>query len=394
MKTGFFLANISSGGGFYQTVNFALSLNKLAKDKDITFITDNQKIKKILEQNDIPILFFKNSLLNNFIFRILNIDFIKKLFNKLSIKNPLEKFLSANKIDFLIFNSPSIYTLYSEKINYVCSIWNSEIKTFNHFNEFLIGNYNYQNNIINSIAKYAFKIVVFTERNRKDLINYYNCVQNKIVTQNLIPLFPKIFEKNKITVNYDDIYQKLELDASKKWIFYPSEFIPHKNHIYILDTLNFLNDEKYKNINFVFTGSDGGNLSYIKKMIKLNNLDNRVKIFNYLENNQIISLYKNCSAVVMPTYVGRSSLPLLESLYFNKKIFYTKDILDDDLKKYVTEVDLNEPEDLAEKLKSFYESPDEINTKQIYESICSEENLLINYKKIIDEFEYIRKRWV
>ena len=66
MKTGFFLANISSGGGFYQTVNFALSLNKLAKDKDITFITDNQKIKKILEQNDIPILFFKNSLLNNF----------------------------------------------------------------------------------------------------------------------------------------------------------------------------------------------------------------------------------------------------------------------------------------------------------------------------------------
>mgnify|MGYP001310638258 CR=1 FL=1 len=87
------------------------------------------------------------------------------------------------------------------------------------------------------------------------------------------------------------IYQKLELDVSKKWIFYPSEFIPHKNHIYIIDTLNFLNDEKYKNINFVFTGSDGGNLSYIKKMIKLNNLNNRVKIFNYLENNLLENMY-------------------------------------------------------------------------------------------------------
>ena len=122
MKTGFFLANISSHSGFYQTVNFALSINKLAKDKDISFITDNQKIKKILEQNNIPILFFRNSLLNNLIFRALNISFIKKLFNKLSIKNPLEKFLSVNKIDFLIFNSPSIYTLFSEKINYVSSV--------------------------------------------------------------------------------------------------------------------------------------------------------------------------------------------------------------------------------------------------------------------------------
>ena len=50
MKTGFFLASVSSGGGFYQTVNFALSINKLAKDNDIHFITDNSKIKKSLNR--------------------------------------------------------------------------------------------------------------------------------------------------------------------------------------------------------------------------------------------------------------------------------------------------------------------------------------------------------
>ena len=393
MKTGFFLASVSSGGGFYQTVNFALSINKLAKDNDIHFITDNSKIKKILEQNNIPSLYFKKTLLKTFIFRLINIKFIKKFFNKFSIKNPLEKFLIDNKIDFLIFNSPSIYILYSEKINYVSSIWNSEIKTFKEFKEFLKGNYDYQNNIIQSIVNYAFKVVVFTEKNKKDLISYYNCVSNKIVTQNLIPLFPKIFEANKDKLNYDDIYKRFELNEAKQWFFYPAEFIPHKNHIYILDALNFLNEEKSKNINFVFTGSDGGNLSYIKKMVKDNNLGNRVKIFDYLEDNQIISLYKNCSAVVMPTYVGRSSLPLLESLFFNKKIFYAKDILDDELKKYVNEFDLNEPKDLAEKLKLFDKNSNEINTKQIYKTICSEENLLNNYKKIIDEFKYIRKRW-
>ena len=59
----------------------------------------------------------------------------------------------------------------------------------------------------------------------------------------------------------------------------------------------------------------------------------------------------------------------------------------------MNEFDLNEPKDLAEKLKLFDKNSNEINTKQIYKTICSEENLLNNYKKIIDEFKYIRKRW-
>ena len=67
----------------------------------------------------------------------------------------------------------------------------------------------------------------------------------------------------------------------------------------------------------------------------------------------MISIYKNCHAVLMPTLIGRSSLPLLESLFFKKKIFIQKNILDDNLKKYVEEFDLDNPEDLSKKFKIF-----------------------------------------
>ena len=58
---------------------------------------------------------------------------------------------------------------------------------------------------------------------------------------------------------------------------------------------------------FVFCGFDKGNLKYIKKLIEDRKLQNYFKIFNYLSDLELISLYLKCFAVLMPTYVGHSN---------------------------------------------------------------------------------------
>ena len=52
----------------------------------------------------------------------------------------------------------------------------------------------------------------------------------------------------------------------------------------------------------------------------------------------------------MPTFVGHYSLPLFESFYFKIPAFFTKDLLDESLTKYVYEIDTKIPSDLAKKL--------------------------------------------
>jgi hypothetical protein len=89
--------------------------------------------------------------------------------------------------------------------------------------------------------------------------------------------------------------------------------------------------------------------------------------------------------------VGRSSLPLLEAIFFNKKIIYGQDILDDELKRYVEEVDLNNANDLSLKLNSC----DSINVKyeaNSYDQLCSKNDFLNTYKNIINEFRFIRRK--
>ena len=148
-------------------------------------------------------------------------------------------------------------------------------------------------------------------------------------------------------------------------------------------------------INFVFCGKDRGYLSEIKLNIKRKDLENRFKFFDYLTDYQVISLYIYSDAVVIPTYLGRSSMPLLESFYFNKEIFYGSNVLDEKFYKYVNKIDLKRPEDFANKLNLFFKDnkkrEKKINLRNVYKQECADDIFLNTYKKIIDDFSLNKK---
>ena len=108
-----------------------------------------------------------------------------------------------------------------------------------------------------------------------------------------------------------------------------------KSCLFIKNFKNFIENNNDK-IGFIFCGNDRGNLNYIKYQVKSLKLENNIKILGYINDEKLISIYKyqwNSYA-----NLSASSLPL-EAIFFNK-IFYSKNILDENLKKFVTEFDL------------------------------------------------------
>ena len=139
--------------------------------------------------------------------------------------------------------------------------------------------------------------------------------------QNLTPNLPNIFDKNQ-KLNYLEIFNNFKLNKEFKWFFYPAQFWPHKNHKYLLDVMKHLMKKKLNKIGFIFCGPDKGNLEYINKTVEKENLNENVKILGFINDIEMISIYKNCQAVLMPTLLGRSSLPLLESLFLRKNLLF------------------------------------------------------------------------
>ncbi len=393
MKIGFFLSGFSSGGIYNQTMGFLNLIKKIPlHENDEICILSDEKIELDPSILNFEVIYYKKTFLKRILFNVC--DIIKKNkfieFNK--ILNPFQKFLKKNNIDLVVFAQPSFYSLYCDGTHFIINIWNTEIKKYYNFNEFISGGFEYQNKIIKFATEKAFKIFVFTERNKKDLKELYNCRDEKIMIQNLTPNLPYIFDKNQ-KLNYLEIFNNFKLNKEFKWFFYPAQFWPHKNHKYLLDVMKNLMKKKLNKVGFIFCGPDKGNLEYINKTVEKENLNENVKILGFINDIEMISIYKNCQAVLMPTLLGRSSLPLLESLFFKKKIFYSKNILDDGLKKYVEEFDLNNPEDLSKKIEDFLKDNKNMNLNLKYNDWFNDKIFANNYLNVFKEFKYLVSKW-
>ncbi len=391
MNIGCFLSEVSTGGGNHLTKDFARNIVKLNnKGFKISLITSTKIYNDFLIRNKIKYKKLKFSFFEKFLVKLWKIVFLRVLLNFLSIKSPIKNFVKKNKFDLIVFNSPTTYIHMCRGINYIVCLWNTEIDDFKNFVEFNKSNYLYQKNIIKESVQNAFKIVVFTEKNKQDLVNRFNCSKNKIIIQSAKPIFPQIYEETENKKIFLNEFDNLKLDKKKKWIFYPAQFWSHKNHEYIINSVKEIDKFGLSNINFVFCGRDKGYLSVVKKKIEEQNLKHRFKIFNYLSDYQVIALYLFSYALIIPTYVGRITMPLLESFYFNKKVFYSSKILDDKYYNFISDIELNNTKDFAKKLY-LYTKNDNCNTrnlKNIYQKECNDNLFISKYNEIFKEFKF------
>lgn len=392
-----FDAKTKGGGGFFQSLNSAIFLKRLeSKIYKINFITTDRETMSILKKEGLTVIYFKKILSSKIFSKLYQISLFKFIFNFFKFNNPFSSFLKKNNFDFVIFLGPSWLITQCDEHNFISTIYDINFKLENYFPEYQSKlTFTIKNEIVNRSVNHGFKILVDTMKSKRELIQYYNCPEKKIIIQPFIPLLPTL-EKNIEIENESKIIFNLGLEG-KKFLFYPAQFWSHKNHKYIVDAIEILS-KKDKNIKIVFCGTNKNNLDYIKKSIKEKNLENYFFILDFISNQEMIALYKNCIALVMPTYVARSTLPLYEAFYFKKIVLYSKDILDEELEKLVTTIDLNNPEDLSNKIVDLSKSDNFANKKVLdafnhYLENCNESIFLNNYKTILDEYRYQVERW-
>ena len=402
MKIGVYLEGSPiMGGGFFQSLKATMLLLEIEKyNNEIEIIITEKKTEEYLEGKNIKNKLFRINKLLNYFSQLFEINFFNDFFNKIKINHPFYNFIKKKKYDLIIFLGPSQMSKFCKEVGFISNIWDLDHKKNSQFPEHNLNNiYENKEKLFKEIVSRAFKIVVPHKSNKQDLIDYYKTPEDKIIIQNFIPMLPSIYKENvKKEIDYNKIYSKFKLPLNKKIIFYPAQFWAHKNHKYLVDVakiFKFKKDEKYL---FVFCGGNKGNFNYIKSLISKNKLENQIMIFNFLNDDEVISIYKNCNAVVMPTFCGPTNLPIYEAFFFKKIIYYTKDLIpNDQINNHLIQIDINSPEDFYKKLDFCFDEEKIMNmTKnnyEFYKIICSEENFKINYEKLIDEFSHLLKRW-
>jgi glycosyltransferase involved in cell wall biosynthesis len=162
----------------------------------------------------------------------------------------------------------------------------------------------YAENVLNAFAVFCESVSGMEE------LLYYKKINPQRVF--MVPLFPG--KVTSLSLSQESMQQHLNTFALKQYrfFFYPAQFWAHKNHYTLLLAFKQLVAD-FPDVKLVLSGSDKGNMQYIKSVIKSEGLEAQVVITGFVSNEAIYTFYKSAAALVMPTFLGPTNMPLLEA---------------------------------------------------------------------------------
>lgn len=389
---------LSAGGNYSQSLNNVLLSTRLEdQNTTVKIITTNPRnIPKLneygIEAHLYTINFFSYAWMK---LRCSVPYFIYRILRRLEGKNHIEKFLQKAGVDLVYFVSQSGFAQFLEKTNYLYTLFDlchrdqPEFPEVSKFRAFENRERAFTTNLARSVG-----VFVDSEIGKTNAIFRYRLDCDRV---HVLPFSPSVAISSAKIGNIFDVKKRYELPCD--YVFYPAQFWPHKNHVYILEALKRLEQNRGIIVGAIFAGGDRGNMGYIKDCTKKMQLEKRVIFAGFVSNEELATFYLQSLALVMPTFFGPTNLPPLEAFRLGVPVLYS-DLkgLRDQVNNAALLLDLTDPESLSSKLHELIESQHlrrELVDKgyRFLESIDSDNARLIVFRRVIEEYRIRRACW-
>jgi glycosyltransferase involved in cell wall biosynthesis len=154
------------------------------------------------------------------------------------------------------------------------------------------------------------EVVVAPSRwGKRDIVQRYGVPESKVA---VVPGAPA-------TASYPEP-SEADLAATRRrhllperFILYPAQTWPHKNHLGLLDALAHLRDCRGLRVPLVCTGRRNAFFRRIQRRVRALNLADQVQFLGFVGPLELRCLYRLCRAVVFPTLFEGLGMPVLEA---------------------------------------------------------------------------------
>lgn len=218
-----------------------------------------------------------------------------------------KNWIQSQNIDLIYFTHPSNHP---PDVPYIMTHWDLGHRTIYPFPEIAMeGNFEKRLDFHKNHLSKAFAIFAESEQSKQELIQYESIAENRIF---VVPLFP-----GKVTQL--EVSEEIQMSLLDKWslkkdryFYYPAQYWAHKNHYALLQAFSLIlkNNDQVK---LILSGSDKGNKAYLKEVAKSLQINDHIIFEGFITNEEVYTLYRNAAALVMPTFLGPTNMPLLEA---------------------------------------------------------------------------------
>ena len=325
-KIAIFVDSEKRSGGAYQELLYTIKNIKKYNDDDVKFliICVSKKLKIELEKEHFDLYYFSLNAVQRYICYLRNFGSLSRRIKKyFFFKNKFEKFLKEKNVDLVYFTGPSQYSLYLEDIKFFINVPDVSHRENLEFPEIVNSSeFQRKDEIFSKSLPRAIAIITNSEIIKKRISFFYSALPEKIYIINHQPSSSISNFKNI------DLEKKKKFEVSfklpKNYIFYPSMYLPHKNHKNLIDALKILKVKFKTDLNIVFCGNDIGYLSGLKKYVNKENLTDLVYFLDFVQDEYLPYLYLDSSLLVMPSLIGPTNIPPWEAFKMKVPVIYSE----------------------------------------------------------------------
>lgn len=176
---------------------------------------------------------------------------------------------------------------------------------------------------------YATLLLADSEVGKEDILNFYGSYGVTPDQVKVLPFLPASYLGMKVSEG-ERQRVRITYHLPERYLFYPAQFWPHKNHARIIKALGLIKERNGLRVHIVFCGSYTGEIREhaFREAMSLSHqlgVEKQVHYLGYVPDEDMSALYAEAIALVMPTFFGPTNIPVLEAWTFGCPVL-TSDI--------------------------------------------------------------------
>jgi len=224
--------------------------------------------------------------------------------------------LRREGVELMLFPAPNSLGFETE-IPYVMAIHDLQHRLQPEFPEVSAdGEWERREHLFRNAARYATLLLADSEVGKEDILNFYADFGVTSDQVKVLPFLPACYLTPEISEDERTRVRNLH-QLPERYLFYPAQFWPHKNHKRIVQALGVLKDRGVS-IDVVFCGSHQGKIrsEVFREVMTLASrvgIEKNVHYKGYVPDDDMSGLYTEAAGLVMPTFFGPTNIPVLEA---------------------------------------------------------------------------------
>jgi glycosyltransferase involved in cell wall biosynthesis len=314
--------------------------------------------------------------------------------SKFTVKNWYEErvldALESDRVDLILSLTPNCPIV---EYPYIITVWDLQHKLQSYFPEVSgAGEWDRREKFYKKMLSRAAFIITGTETGKAEIERFYQVPAQRI---KVIPFFTPQFTS---TTNLIDRDVLAKYNLPDRYLFYPAQFWPHKNHIGLLLAIKCLKEKYDLKMPLVLVGADKGNEFYVRAMVTELDLSKQVYFLDFVPQAEMAPLYRNAFALIFLTFFGPDNFPPLEAMALGCPVIASNvSGATEQLGDAALLVDPKQPEEIAAAINSLF--TDSILRQNLIEiglkraDRWTAKDYIKEVFSILDDFEAIRRCW-